>query len=40
MKLAIDSDIKLPVNFWKIILLIVCAFLGWNKSSILLIMGI
>jgi hypothetical protein len=40
MKLAIDSDIKLPGNFWKIILLIVGISLGWNRSAILLIMGI
>jgi hypothetical protein len=40
MKLDLETDLKLPVYFWKIVLLIVGCALGWNKSSILLIMGV
>jgi hypothetical protein len=40
MKLDFETDLKLPIHFWKIVLLIVGCALGWNKSSILLIMGV
>jgi len=40
MKLDLETDLKLPIHFWKLALLIVGVCLGWNKSSILLIMGV
>ena len=40
MKLDLETDIVIPGNAWKILLLIVGVCLGWNKSSILLIMGV
>ena len=40
MKLDLETDIKLSPTAVKIVLLIVGVSLGWNKSSILLIMGV
>lgn len=40
MKLDLETDLVIPDRFWRILLLIVGVSLGWNKSSILLIMGV
>jgi hypothetical protein len=40
MKLDFETDLVIPEYCWKILLLIVGVSLGWNKSSILLIMGV
>ena len=40
MKFDLETDLKLPGYFWKIVLLIVACALGWNSTSILLLMGV
>jgi hypothetical protein len=40
MKLDLETDIVIPDKLWRILLLIAGVCLGWNKSTILLIMGV
>ena len=40
MKLDLETDLKLSPSVMKIVLLVVGCALGWNKSSILLLMGV